>query len=849
MGLLRTTAILGVAVWFATVPAQVVRQTTNLLRTRTTDAAVDDAGTVAFAISDGDPYGTNPGHRFQIFKWNPATGAGAQVTSFANGVDRDANDFGPSVTDDGTKVAFLLDSRLALINADGTGLVQLTTTPAPINHVQIAGDGSRVVFDTTANLTGANPNGVVQVFAVEANGTGLRQLTSHSTHTYGVAWPTISDDGTRVAYLATQGTVDGKAQIAGILQDGTGFHYLTNSPNLFLYPGFLQISGNGQTVAFQATGTLTPPPGGCSGSTQIAIVEWTGTGLLSLDAPCIGNAAPGWAGAPDITDDAQVVFYPANEFGVDIYRINRNRTGKANVTNTAAQPGPIATCAGFARVAGGGSRVAFTCTGGEPWGGPNPDLSGELYAATGSGTGHRQLTNLLDGDSLDPDMTPDGAGVVFVSTAHPSGNPPYAVRQIYRAGFDGGGLVQVTSLSGWTADPSVTDTGDTIVFVHGGDPLGTNVNPDLEIFAVDGNGANLRQLTPDRLQTADSGSPRIAGNGSIVVLVSAKDLLGEGGVTGSPVYRVKPDGSGLARLSSKTAVAHYPRVDPTGTWVVYHAASQVHRQRVDGSVDQIVGTGVYEGRADVTPGGGGVVFESTSNPLGTNADGNLELFLWEAAGGTTRQLTVTTSGENRSPAFSRDGAWVYFWSDAPRSGGETPGAPGLYRLDVATAAVQRVGGLQGCTSPYDPSDPSLAPAAVSATGALAVFGTRGDCTDQNLDGSAELFTIDRLTAPKIQVSGGVAPTVVSWDVESGPTTYDVVRGDVASLATRGDGSVDLGAVACLENDSPDPSTANAPDAVTPLPGQVFFYLYRGNPGSYGTSSSGGARTPSSGNCQ
>ena len=131
MGLARTTAILGVAVWFATAPAQIVRQTTSLVRTRTTAAAVDDAGAVAIAISDGDPYGTNAGHRFQIFKWNPATGAGAQVTSFANGVDRDANDFGPSVTDDGTKVAFLLDSRLALINADGTGLVRLTTTPAP----------------------------------------------------------------------------------------------------------------------------------------------------------------------------------------------------------------------------------------------------------------------------------------------------------------------------------------------------------------------------------------------------------------------------------------------------------------------------------------------------------------------------------------------------------------------------------------------------------------------------------------------------------------------------------------------------------------------------------------------
>lgn len=848
MGVRRSIGLLGIAVCASAASAQVVRQTTNLLKSITTDGAIDDAGSVVFAISDSDPYGTNPTHRLQVFKWNPATGVGSQVTSFPSGVDRDRYDSGPSVSDDGSKVVFQMGGKLAVVNADGTGFVQLISTPALIDHFQIAGNGSRVVFDSTGNLTGANPSGIIQVFAVEADGTNLRQLTTHTSHAYGVAWPTISDDGQRIAYLASQGSVDGNAQVAGILQDGTGFHYLTAASNL--QPGYLQISGNGQSVAFQVAGTLTPPPGGCMGGSQVAIVDWNATGLLSLDAPCLGDAAPGSAGAPDITDDAQTIFYESHTFdGYQVRKINRNRTGQATLTDTTAQPGPPASCDAFVHVAGAGSRVAFTCHGGAPWGGSNADLSNELYAATSSGTGQLQLTDTRAGDAFAPEMTPDASRVVFASTELPSGSPPYAFPQVYTAGFDGSGVTRVTSLLGEAvSDLSVDDGGQTIVFVHSGNPTGTNTFTDAEIFAVQADGTGLRQVTPEVSNFFDSGSPRLSGNGAVIVFTSTKNFLNETGVAGTRVYRINPDGTGIGRISAKTGDSYYPRVDATGTWVVYHRSLQVHRQRVDGTSDQIVGAGAFEGRADVTSGGGLVVFESTANPLGTNPEGNLELFLWNATGGTTRQLTFTTSGANRSPSFSRDGAWVYFWSDSPRLGWEVPDALQLYRLDVATATAQRVGGLRACASGYYPGQTPLPPVAVSTAGDLAVFSTDGDCTNENVDGNSEVFAVDRLAAPQIRVTGGTGPTIVSWDVESGPSAYDVIRGDLSSLHFRGDGSVDLGTVACLENDSLDPSTANAPDFVPPSPGQSFFYLYRGVPGSYGTATSGGVRSPTSGGC-
>jgi Tol biopolymer transport system component len=856
MARFRRSALLAAVVCFSSTPAQVVRQLTSLIHTRTTGAALDDAGSLAFAVSNGDPYGTNPGHRFQLFKWNPATGAGEQVTSFPEGVDPDYYYYGPSVTDDGSKVVFLMDRRLAMMNADGSGLVQLTTTPADILQFQIAGNGSRVVFYSPTNLTGSNPGGIYQIFAVEADGSGLRQLTSA---TRGVAWPTISDDGQRIAFLTSDGTINNEGQVAGILQDGSGYHLLTNMAGLA--PGFLQISGNGQSVAFQTSNSsLHPTNGGCSGGGGVALVEWDGTGLHSVDGSCLGNAAAGYSGAPDITDDAQTIVVVEDWLRRDVFKLNRSGSTRTNLTNLDSQPAPRGNCDWLARMAGGGSRMAFNCDGSEPWGGPNPDWSEELYGGTLTGTGQIQLSRLLAGDSAEPEMTADGARAAFLSTAAPSGDGVYHPKQLILASTDGTGFMRLTSFAdGTVKEPSIADSGNLVVFSHDGNPLGTNPNHVYQILAVNGDGTGLRQLTPtlgSDLRPATS--PQVAGNGSVVVFQTKRDLLGEGGITGQPIYRVQPDGSGLGRITPKTSKAVNPRVDATGTWIVYNVASQFHRQRVDGTQDQVIGstTTTYGLFADISAGGGVVTYESSANPVGTNADGNREIFLWTASTGATRQLTATTGRDNRSPSISRDGAFVYYWSDVARYGWETADFPQAYRVAIATEISERVGGLQGCADeePYYDIPAPVRRMSVSMNGSRAVFGTTGGCTPGNADASGEVFLVDRTTPPAIVVSPGTAPTVVSWDTESGPAFYDAIRGDRASLGFRGDGSVDLGAVVCVADDSTVPSTASSPDPDIPLPGQVFFYLYRGTPGasagpgSYGKSSSGGERTPSAGGC-
>ena len=119
---------------------------------------------------------------------------------------------------------------------------------------------------------------------------------------------------------------------------------------------------------------------------------------------------------------------------------------------------------------------------------------------------------------------------------------------------------------------------------------------------------------------------------------------------------------------------------------------------------------------------------------------------------------------------------------------------------------------------------------------------RGDWTGENPDESTEVWLIDLQTPATIR-PGKDAPTRVRWDAEPNPRRYDVIRGDVANLAAAG-GTVELGPVVCLEDDSPDTDTTGFEDDLQPSPGQVFFFLYRGSqgtldgPGSWGQGADG-----------
>jgi hypothetical protein len=235
----------------------------------------------------------------------------------------------------------------------------------------------------------------------------------------------------------------------------------------------------------------------------------------------------------------------------------------------------------------------------------------------------------------------------------------------------------------------------------------------------------------------------------------------------------------------------------------------------------------------------------------------LPLIALPASAQVVRQLSSSPRPKRVESLYGRisdDGRYVYFVSDASVLEEHLRGGYEVYRAELATGAIERAEGL-GFGLGYQTSSYfsyGNSPA-VDETGDRLVFAHPGDAADGNPDVDREIFLYDRSRPPRIEIGPGPAPTRISWDVESGPVRYDVIRGDVANLAPSG-GTIDLGAVTCVEDDSPDATTAGDDDPGGPGLGQALFYVYRGSqglgagPGSYGRGTSGAERIAGSGDC-
>ena len=131
--------------------------------------------------------------------------------------------------------------------------------------------------------------------------------------------------------------------------------------------------------------------------------------------------------------------------------------------------------------------------------------------------------------------------------------------------------------------------------------------------------------------------------------------------------------------------------------------------------------------------------------------------------------------------------------------------------------------------------------------------------DYNGDGKPDLATSDGgdgtvsilLNAsqdPVLTLTQAGSTTTAAWAAMFEASSYDVIRGLISSL-TQTATQVNLGEVACVENNSPDLLSTDA--AVPPL-GTIYFYLMRTQDpyvkGSYGRSSLGNVRVPASGDC-
>jgi Tol biopolymer transport system component len=667
---------------------------------------------------------------------------------------------------------------------------------------------------TSADLGGANPPGVPQAARWSTSTESGSLLTSFpdgvQVHRFAA-----SDDGQWLLLRSASdplGTNPARqTQLFLYRTDGGEIRQLTNAtagePTLEL-PA---LSGTANRVVFSSSADLTEQ--NPSRLPQLFVVNGDGTGLLQLTA---NTGAAGYE--PSISDDgSRIAFVHAGnptggnaDLSQELFAILADGTDLRQVTSTSGLLGGVFE----PMVSGGGSRIVFRAGG--PIGGLDTDGGPALVAMDSSG-GSLQI--LVEGEIIaadPPDVTADGATAFYVGTTNALGSNPERREQIFRVNADGSATSQLTAFDDqqWLWHPAVSSGGEWVVFVSDGDPLGLNPSGDGQIYAVRGDGTNLRQLTPNDPAWfgPGQGAPAIAGNASWIVFQAAADYTGGNPGASAELFRVRTDGTGLEQLTDDA----------------------MH--------------GAFE--PDVSDSGDRIAYHSTADPLGTNPDHNAEVFVLEPGSGTVRQLTFSDGGTSDRARISGDGEWVTFLSSAPFFGPNATGGYEVYRVRVSDAFLERVSGLGAAL--VGGSFRYRALAVTNFDGSKVAFATSKNLADRTPDGSREVFLADFDAVPALRV-GKEGPTVVAWDAEPQAIAYDLIRGDVAALSRDG-GTVDLGPVTCVENDSRDLDNVESEDATQPAPGQVFFYLLRGSPGplvgpgSYGQGSGGRERVAASGDC-
>ena len=263
--------------------------------------AASASGRIAFASDrDGD---------FEIYVMN-ADGSGVvQLT------DNDFYDSYPSWASDGRRIAFTSDrdgdSEIYVMNADGSGVVQLTDNDFQDIYPSWSSDGRRIAFTSTADRS--DPN----IYVMNADGSGIVQLTDNRANEWYSAW---SPDGSRIAFDSNR---DGDTDIYVTNADGGGVVQLTDNDYTDWDPAW---SPDGRRIAF------TSYRSGPGDIWDIYVINADGSDVVRLTDDDHSGREPAWS--PDGLSIAFASTTPAvNGWDLEIYVMNPDGSGIVQLTD------------------------------------------------------------------------------------------------------------------------------------------------------------------------------------------------------------------------------------------------------------------------------------------------------------------------------------------------------------------------------------------------------------------------------------------------------------------------------------------------------------------------------------
>ena len=270
-----------------------------------------------------------------------------------------------------------------------------TPTPTPTSPIE-----GRIAFHS-------NRDGNFEIYAMNADGSGVVRLTNNSATDYAPSW---SPDGRRIAFNSHR---DENWEIYAMNADGSGLTNLTNNSAHDYNPSW---SPDGRRIAFSSDR---------DGNSEIYAMNADGSGVVRLTNNSAGDGDPSWS-----PDGRRIAFTSDRDGNDEIYAMNADGSGVARLTNNPARDE-------YPSWSPDGRRIAFVS---------ERDGNYEIYAMNADGSGLARLTH-NPADDEHPSWSPDGRRIAFASNR--DGN-----WEIYAMNADGSGVTRLTNNSDNDGDPS-----------------------------------------------------------------------------------------------------------------------------------------------------------------------------------------------------------------------------------------------------------------------------------------------------------------------------------------------------------------------------------------------------------